>query len=125
MCLNCLSIKLESIEEFNIRMNKVVEKTECEGCKNYYKFLLRVNDDLKVLTKTKIKRNCEIRPAEFIKIVYFEGMVKKRITNKLNYIVGVLDDQKEEGSDACYLSRMNEMKSLNDFVADIDEADHN
>lgn len=122
MCLNCLNNHLELVVKNESHLNECLEETECECCKNYYEFLIAVNDDLKVLIKTKIKRNTVI---DKTKVMHFEGMVKKRISNKLNFFIETLDNEKDDMSDGHYLSKMNEIKGVNDFVNSIEEADHN
>ncbi len=122
MCLDCLNNHLELVGKNETLLNEYIEENDCECCKRYYGFLLAVNDDLKVLLKTKIKLNTTI---DKTKVMHFEGMVKKRITNKLNCILEELDDAKEEMPDGQYLTKMNDIKGVNDFLNSIEKADHN
>jgi hypothetical protein len=125
MCINCLNIKLEQIGEYEKEVSELKDTLNCECCVSYLNLLLNVNNDLKILCLTKIKKQGQICPNVFLRLDYFESMVKQRIKNKLNDVIGMIYDEKENMKEHMYLKRMNNLKQLNDFVAEIDEADHN
>lgn len=59
------------------------------------------------------------------KLTELEGMIKLRIKNKLDYAVNTLYDGREYHSDGEYLQKMNELKSLSEFVDLIEKSDNN
>jgi len=124
MCVGCLNKVLESIDEYDKRVKEFLETIHCECCKSFPNFLLCVNQDLKVLCSVKIKQhNCCFM--EFRKLKHFEGMVRQRIKSKLDMAVEKIDEVKEDMSNNQYLTKMNDVKDLYDFVEIIDNADHN
>lgn len=126
MCLDCLKLKLESIEEYDTRMRGFLESKTCECCKSYPNFLKEVNEDLKVLCLTKMKKYGEnVCPHHLEKVKEFEGMVKRRISFRLNAVMEQLDDAKDELQEGHYLTKCGDLKDLNDFVAQLDTADNN
>ena len=124
MCIKCLNIKLESIAEYDKVVREYLDKLTCECCKSYPRFLLGVNNDMKILCLTKIKRKSQICPNEYKNVSHFECMVQLRIKNKLNNALESIDNCKEEINNQEYLIKMNELKDLNDMVKEIEEADH-
>ena len=56
MCIGCLRNQIECFENTKIEMEKELENISCECCKSYPRFLLSMNEDLKVLALTKIKK---------------------------------------------------------------------
>ena len=124
MCIKCLNNKLESIAEYDKEVSEYLDKLTCECCKSYPRFLLSVNNDMKILCLTKIKRKTQICPNEYKKVSQFECMVQLRIKNRLNNALESIDNCKEEIINQEYLNKMNELKDLNDMVKEIEEADH-
>lgn len=124
MCINCLKKNLSSIEEYEKEISDHLTTTNCECCRSYPSFLLSVNNDLKVLCLTKIKRQEQVCHNGIIKLTEFEVMVKQRIKNKLNFCMEQIDEKKDDLHDGNYLNKMNELKDLSDFVGILDEADH-
>jgi hypothetical protein len=124
MCLNCLKLKLVSVENYDKEAREILKETTCECCKSFPNFCKEVNEDLKVLCLTKMKKYDEnICHHRLEKIKEFEGMVKRRISNRLNACMEQLDDAKDEIKDGDYLFKAEGLKNLNDFVAEIDKAD--
>ncbi len=124
MCLTCLNNELNSIEDYNREIRELLTTINCECCKSFPNFLLGVNEDLKILTLTKIKKRKIVCPDLAEKIEGFEGMVEARINHKLNSVLEQVDDASHELSDGLYLTRMNELKDINDMLTSIKEADH-
>lgn len=124
MCFNCLNETLSSIEEYEKTVKDCLTTVECEGCRSYGSFLLGVNDDLKVLCLTKMKRQGEVCYNGVCQLMRFEGMVKKRIKNKLDGCLERIDECSHELKEQSYLNKMNDLKDLNDMVDVLDEADH-
>jgi len=125
MCFNCLCIKLKSIEEYETEIKGDNETLDCECCKSYNNFLLGVNEDLKILCLTKMKRAEQVCPNGIRRLTKFEGMVKKRIQNKLTNCLECIEKQKENLGSGKYFVKMADLKNLSDFVDILDEADHN
>jgi len=124
MCINCLKKNLSSIEAYGKEINDYLTTITCECCRSYPSFLLGVNDDLKVLCLTKMKKEGQVCPNGIRHLTRFEGMVKKRIKNKLDNCLEQIDDCSHELQEHNYLNKMNELKDLNDMVGILDEADH-
>ena len=126
MCINCLKIKLSCIEDYDKQIKEELNGMSCEcvACKSFPSFLLGVNNDLKVLCLTKMKRYNQVCINGIETISLFEGILKEKIKNKLNCCMENIEDIKEELHDVSYLNKMDELKSLYDFVKMIDEADH-
>lgn len=124
MCINCLNDILSSVEEYEKTVKDCLTTVECEGCRSYGSFLLGVNDDLKVLCLTKMKRQGEVCYNGVCQLMRFEGMVKKRIKNKLDGCLEHIDECSHELKEQSYLNKMNDLKDLNDMVEVLDEADH-
>ena len=124
MCINCLKKNLSSIEEYDKEISEYLMTTTCECCRSYRSFLLNVNNDFKVLCLTKIKRQEQVCLNGIIKLTEFEGLVKQRIKNKLNFCMEQIDEKKDELHDGSYLNKMNDLKDLSDFIDILDEADH-
>ena len=125
MCINCLDLNMKRIEEYESEVTEALASLTCNCCRSYPSFLIGVNNDLKILCKTKIKRHNEEAIEDIAKLTFFEGMVKKRIRNKLDYVMEQLYDEKEDLDDSTYLSKMNDLKGFNDFVGILDTADQN
>jgi len=126
MCINCLKIKLSCIEDYDNQIKEELNDMSCEcvACKVYPSFLLGVSNDLKVLCLTKMKRYNQVGINGIETISLFEGILKEKIKKKLNGFMECIEDIKEELHDMSYLNKMDELKSLYDFVKMIDEADH-
>ena len=124
MCLGCLEKQLASIEEYGKEVGDYLATITCECCKSYPNFLMGVNNDLKVLTLTKIKRREQICLHGVRALKGFEDMLKKKVKAKLNSVVEQIDDAKHDLTDDKYLQKMNELKDLNDCLNGIEEADH-
>jgi len=97
---------------------------KCECCKSFPSFLLTVSADLKILCLTKMKRCSVVCVSGVEKLMRLENMGRQRIKSRLENCVEWIDEVKEEITDKLYLTRMDQLKSLNDMVANIDEADH-
>jgi hypothetical protein len=125
MCINCLTDKLSAIDKYENEVNEFKNSIQCECCISYHNFLLGVNDDLKILCLTKIKRNHHVCPRGIMKLFNFENMVKLRIKNKLNDALEYIDEKKDCSMEQNYIIKMNDLKALNDFLEEIEKADHN
>jgi len=126
MCLNCLNLQLTHINNYDKEASEFLEKTNCSCCKSFPNFCKEVNGDLKVLCLTKMKKyEKNTCPHQTEKIKEFEGMVKRRISNRLNAVMAQLDDEKDKIQEGHYLQRANDLKIFNDFIAVLDEADDN
>ena len=124
MCINCLKKRIEAINEYEKEVKTSIENITCECCKRYPNFLLGVNDDLKVLCLTKIKKEEQVCLNGINHLKRFESMVKMRIKNKLQYAMENIDEIKHEIEEMNYINKMNDLKALSDFVEDIDSVDH-
>ena len=116
---------MKVIEEYENEVTEALASLTCDCCRSYPSFLIGVNNDLKILCKTKIKRHQEEVPQDIMKLTVFEGMVKRRIRNKLDDVMEQVYDEKENIDDSTYLNQMNDLKGLNDFVGILDKSDHN
>jgi hypothetical protein len=120
MCLNCLSVNLETINKRDERLRSLIEDLECPCCIDFAEFLRDINGQSKVLVLTKMKRGTSLSD----KLCKFEKIVKQRITESLNAMMEVVEEDKDEISDGCYLHRMDNLKAIYDEVADIEDSDH-
>jgi hypothetical protein len=126
MCLDCLKLRLKSIENYDKEVGEYLEKTTCECCKSFPAFLKSVNEDLKVLCLAKMKKYARgVSTIQLEKIKKFEGNVKGVISNRLSSCMEQLDESKENIPEGAYLNKATELQSLNNFIADIEEADNN
>jgi hypothetical protein len=124
MCIDCLKKNLSSIEAYANEVNGYLTNIDCECCKSFPSFLLNVNEDLKILCLTKIRRKEEICLNDNRSLMSFEVMIKTKIKHKLNCALEQLDDCSHLLKEQQYISRMGELKALNDFMDILDEADH-
>ena len=124
MCNGCLTNAVEFVNEWVEERQTCVETTKCEGCKEYYTFLIRLSEDCKVLCLTKMKKNNEECVIQKQQVSKFEGMVKERIKNKLDALLDAIEEAKDKMICGTYLSKMNDLKDINDFVEHIEELDH-
>jgi len=124
MCLNCLQNNLSQIESYEREMNEHVATIHCKCCKSYSTFLLDVNADFKVLCLTKMKKQEQVCPNGIRYLIRFENSVKQNIKNKLVSAIEHIDEIKEDLHDSSYVDKMNEIKSLNDYVQVLDDAEH-
>ena len=124
MCKNCLLNQLEAVEEYAKEITEHIESINCECCKSFPRFLKGVNEDLKVLCMTKLKRMEQVCPNGIRAVSCFEEMVKKRIDNKLANAVETMDDISHDITNERYLANMNNLKDLHDTKEAIEEADH-
>jgi len=120
MCINCLKIQMEEIEEYENDVNNYLEGIVCECCKSFPTFLLGVNTDLKILCLTKMKRYNNGKK----NLIKFEKMIKNQIKYKMDKIVEQIFEMKEELDDKTYLTKMTQVKNMNDKVKQLDDADH-
>lgn len=125
MCNNCLKIKIECCDEYDKRISEYVLNLNCEGCKNYYLFLIDLNIDFKILCLTLIKKNNETNSNKFSRLLKFENLVLKRIDNKMRYILDTIEENSSEMKEGCYLNKMNDLRDFNNFLESIKEANHN
>ena len=126
MCLTCLKRNLVSIEGYEKDTIEFLEKTTCECCRSFPNFLRELNNDLKLLCLTKMKKYDENTCSHQLeKVKEFEGMVKNKIRFRLNAVMEQLDGAKEEIKEGAYLKKCSELKELNDFVEVLDKADDN
>jgi hypothetical protein len=124
MCISCLKNQLTSIDEYDKEISDYLVGIKCECCKSFPSFLLTVSADLKILCLTKMKRCSVVCVSGVEKLMRLENMARQRIKSRLENCVECIDEVKEEITDKLYLTRMDQLKSLNDMVANIDEADH-
>ena len=124
MCIGCLKKNLSSIETYGNEVNDYLTSITCECCRSFPSFLLSVNDDLKILCLTKMKRQEQVCPNGILRLTSFEGMVKERIKYKLNKALEKIDDSSHEITSQSYLNKMNNLADLNHMVVVLDEADH-
>jgi PHD/YefM family antitoxin component YafN of YafNO toxin-antitoxin module len=124
MCISCLQNQLTSIEEYDRENSEYLAGIKCECCKSFPSFLLSVNNDLKLLCLTKMKRHRVVCVSGGEKLMRLEELVKQKIKNRLESVLEQIDDVKEELNDHLYLNRMDQIKSLNDMVGELDDADH-
>ena len=124
MCIGCLKKNLSSIETYGNEVNDYLTSITCECCRSFPSFLLSVNDDLKILCLTKMKRQEQVCLNVILRLTSFEGMVKERIKYKLNKALEKIDDSSHEITSQSYLNKMNNLADLNHMVVVLDEADH-
>jgi len=127
MCMDCLNCHLNAVEEYASELKDFIEGIECEcGCKEFPTFILGVSDDLKILCSVKLKITSQKLLGITVcnKTIRFEEMVKLRIKNKLEFALCQVDEVKQELNDSSYLSKMNQLKMMNDFVKLLDDAEH-
>jgi hypothetical protein len=124
MCLGCLEKQLESIEEYGERVEEYLATITCECCKSYPNFLMGMNNYLKMLTLTKIKRRGQVCPNSILASKGIEDLVKKKVQENLTRALEGIDDIKCDITDDQYLTKMNDLKDLNDCLTNIEEADH-
>ena len=127
MCRSCLNIKLSAINDYDQQLTERLSKISCECCRSYPSFLKRINDDLKVICLTKIKRHGQVCSNGIRSLYRLEALANKRVKVGLMSAMEQLDDEKEKNSDLCegkYLDMANELKSLHDFIKELDEAEH-
>lgn len=115
---------MDAIEEYENNVNNYLEGIVCECCKSFPTFMLGVNTDLKVLCLTKMKRYDNVCSNRKEKLINFEKMIKNQIKYKMDKIVEQIFEMKEELDDKTYLTKMTQVKNMNDKVKQLDEADH-
>ena len=126
MCLNCLKLNLESIDKYDRKVTEYLENTTCECCKLYPSFLKSVNEDLRVLCLTKMKKQKnQMCYNQLMKTIAFEEALKSKITEKLHDCMEQLDEMSGEINDGRYLSKANDLKALNDLMNELEVAEHN
>jgi len=119
MCLNCLSLKLDVINKRDQHLKGLIEEMQCDCCIEFTEFLQEMNAKCKVLVLTKIKHATSGCP----KVCKFEGIIKQRIKSTLDEMMELIEDQKEEMEDSCYLNRMDNLKAVYDDILDIEDLD--
>jgi len=124
MCINCLNIKLQHIRSYETDLKERIESICCNTCKNYDLFIIGVLNDLKFFCAVKIeKHNC--CPTTLPHLVLMETLVKQKVKSKLQNIMEIIDEQKEEVRECNYLNKMNDIKDLYDCLESIESASEN
>lgn len=123
MCLTCLKRYDEDMKADIKNLKEHFNKLTCECCISYYKVIIRVYMELKLLCNMKMKKyqvcsNCSEDYSSW------ELYCKTRIKTNLENILETVEEVKEKLSDCSYLSKMNSIKELNDLMKEIEEADH-
>ena len=124
MCKSCLENQLSVIAEYDETVKTARDKIDCECCKSYHNFLIGVNEDYRVLCLTKIKRCGQVCPNRIRRLCRFEEMVKLRIKNQLTYALEQIYEGKNEIHEGQYLTKMNDVKALNDYMEELENSDH-
>jgi hypothetical protein len=124
MCLSCLKNQLASFDDYDKCITEDLAKLTCECCRSYPSFLKRINQDLKVICLTKIKIHEQVCPKSIQRLVYLEMSVKQRVKESLQNTMEQLDEAKDDISEGKYLDKANQLKSLNDVIELMEEADH-
>jgi len=124
MCLNCLRKQLTAIEEYDKEIEGHLAEINCECCASYPRFLKHINQGLKVIALAKIKRQGQVCPNGKRQLRRMELNTKEKVKAELASAMEQLDEVAEELCEGRYLDKANQLKSLNDFLEDLDEADH-
>jgi hypothetical protein len=124
MCYNCLLKQLASIEEYDREISEHLAEVSCECCASYPAFLKHINMGLKVVCLAKMKRQGQVCPNGKRHIRRMELRTKEKIKAEL---AGAMEQLDEVANDLCegkYLDKANQLKSLHDFLEELDEAEH-
>ena len=119
MCLNCLTKMREDIKSDIKDLKEKIDKITCEGCINYFKAIIKVNIFIDVLCSIKIQKY-----EDGFDYTEEENEIKTMIKDDLESLLTAIEEMKEEMTDGSYLSKMNNIKELNDLMKDVEEADH-
>jgi hypothetical protein len=128
MCLSCLRNKLDAIEEYDKEVEGHLAETKCECCASYPRFLKHINQGLKVVALAKIKRIGQVCPNGKRHIRRMELRTKERIKAELagamEQLAEATEDPERPLCEGSYLDKANQLKSLHDFLDELDDADH-
>ena len=124
MCYNCLLNQLASIEEYDKEISEHLAEMNCPCCASYPTFLKHINSGLKVVCLAKMKKAGQVCPNSIRHITKMEEKTKRKIKAELASAMEQLDEVANELCEGRYLDKANQLKSLNDFLEGLDEAEH-
>lgn len=124
MCIQCLKLILKEIDTNDTFITSSNHTLDCPCCIKHTTFLRSVNNDLKVLCLTKMKKNSQACLHGLSHLTRFDETLKCKIKHKLQIYLEELDDNKQELSEIHYLNEMNNLKVLNDCLNNLEKADH-
>jgi len=124
MCINCLNTTIEDLNEYEKDISVYRDSIECLCCRGFPNFTIGVSQDLRVLCNVKIKKRDAYCLHSFYKLENLEESIKLKVKNKLTNAMETLDDVSHEISEIQYLTKVNELKKLNDLMGHIESQDH-
>jgi hypothetical protein len=90
--------------------------------------LKHINQGLKVVCLAKIKRQEQVCPNGIRNLIHMEMKTKRKIQAELTSAMEKLTEATEDPEmplcEGRYLDKANQLKALNDFIGELDEADH-
>jgi hypothetical protein len=124
MCINCLNIKLQQISSYETELKERIEQISCDTCKNYHLFTIGVLADLKMFCLIKIKKpNC--CPNNLRTLVHMEAFTMQKVKTKLENVMEIVEEQREDVRECHYLDKMNDLRALYDCLGSIEDAEEN